>query len=84
MEGTFRWIDGTSPNEMFFAAHQPDNDKQSEHCGLFWRDYNTETWNDATCNLRAKSICRWRPDRSKNNIQRPINDMFDHTFRFAT
>uniref|UniRef100_A0A8C7YLL6 C-type lectin domain-containing protein n=1 Tax=Oryzias sinensis TaxID=183150 RepID=A0A8C7YLL6_9TELE len=55
LEGTWKWVDGSSLTLQFWGSDQPDNHKGGEDCGHMLA-YNG-LWNDVTCSFTMQWIC---------------------------
>uniref|UniRef100_A0A1A8MTR3 C-type lectin domain-containing protein n=1 Tax=Nothobranchius pienaari TaxID=704102 RepID=A0A1A8MTR3_9TELE len=61
MEGTWKWLDGTSLVEGFWMDGEP-NDTNNEDCASVYAEKNFfKAWNDLTCEHEQKWICEKAP-----------------------
>lgn len=57
-EGTFVWVDGSTPDFTAWRAGEPSNSGAGEHCGmLFTEPARRGEWNDAPCESTRPFIC---------------------------
>ncbi|XP_039455858.1 CD209 antigen-like protein E isoform X2 [Oreochromis aureus] len=60
-EGTWRWVDGTPLNLMYWAEAQPDDGGGKEDC-VHVRNDKKKSWNDLSCAASLKWICEKTPN----------------------
>ena len=64
-EGTFAWVDGTTPETTYWNTDEPNDSGGTEDCGgIFTEGETAGMWNDFDCSSERAFVCEDEVDRS--------------------
>ena len=58
----WRWISGQPVSYIFWGSQQPNNYANEQNCAVLDSDLEWR-WNDISCKVDAKTVCRGEPSR---------------------